>query len=216
MKTFLEWLEYLEENALTKGQIEIPSGNIEPHTFVRFGKFSPNGSSKIRLNWSRDELGGATTERGLSVFGILKNAKNTGKIWLAMPDDRRARYQIPGDYISDMIRRFHKDSVDKGDIFLVYGDLIPESCDDEHCEDQKDEIKELKYMLRDAQEEGDREEIDRLGKYVEKLKAQIGWTYAVGSDGEPIVANARIIRRLNPDELLVDSWGRRTLRDISQ
>lgn len=39
-------------------------------------------------------------------------------------------------------------------------------------------------------------------------------TYEVGSDGEPVIENAKIIKRLKPNEVYINSWGEKTLEDI--
>lgn len=187
---------------------------MNPKLFLRFGKFSEGGKSRMGLGeeWTA-ELGSTGYEAGLSVIGLAPE-KLDGKYLTRDPDAERALYGIPYDYIGNMVTNLHADAARRGEVYLVTGDLIPiRDRAGRHRDDQREQIKDEEDDLEEAIEDGDTVRAANLRRRVEQLKSALGWTYEVGADGEPVILNARKVKKIS----LSDVWYRHpvmTLQDL--
>jgi len=109
-------------------------------------------------------------ERGVSCYFAFPAPDGSG--WaMEGPDTSRATYHVRGDYLWNMVTRGLAHTVCRGEVFLLEAELL---------------IEEERVHERDPWGEG----------YVD---LGFDWpTYATGSDGEPLVKNARTVSRLDP------------------
>lgn len=156
-------------------------GTTPYNLFIRFGKFKSGQSSKIMLDteFRQEVLHGKQYESGLSVL-FAESHLNGFRI--IPPSKSRAQYGLPYDYVGDMISRLWIDSIARGDIYLLKGDLI--------------EIPETVW--------------DDLAESWEHTGNK---TYDVGSDGEPVIENPSIIKKLEPSEVYLPGTDK-TIDDI--
>lgn len=163
----------------------INEGFNNSHLFIRFGRFARGGGrSRVGLDdeFKNDVLGGKQYESGLSVYFVKPHKDG---FMLQGPNRRRAAYGIGHDYFGHMFKNIFMDSINRGDIFLVQGNLIevPANVEDE--------------MTGEIISTGNK-------------------TFEVGSDGEPVIENVRIVKRLKPSEVYIDPYGEKTIEDIYQ
>lgn len=156
---------------------------LRPHRFVRFGQFS-GGPSRIGLGaeFVVTSSGGLYDPHLAEAGGSYGAAYEAGlSVYFAHPwganwimegpDRSRANYQLGYGYLQHMIRRVFVEAICAGDVFLLSGDLIVL---EEHVYEETPWGAEPQgYTLP---------------------------VYAVGSDGEPLIGNPRILTRL-------DVWG---------
>lgn len=98
---------------------------LHPHydTFIRFGKFTEGGTSKVFLDEEFvGEMGAKRGESGLSVYFAQRHKDG----WYVVPPNRdRASYGLSSGYMYTMVNSRFADAICRGHIFLVGGDLVP-------------------------------------------------------------------------------------------
>jgi hypothetical protein len=152
--------------------------------FVRFGRFG--GASKIGLDpeFVATRGGGLydphLAEAGGSYGSAYERGISVYFAWpwgpdwiMESPDPHRAIYQLPYDYLGRALRGGFAEHLCAGDVFLIEGDLIIE--EEEVYESTPWGVEHLGFTLP---------------------------VFVTGSDGEPLIQNARILTKLDP-------WGNR-------
>jgi len=162
--------------------------------FIRFGKFGT--TSRMGLDQEfKDELGGATSENGVSVYFARPRA-NGGGYSLMYPEEERARYGLGHNYMSHMIMNV----LDVYDIFLVSGQLLRTGATGEESWEYWEELeKDAAYQVELAIEDGDKDAEKSWREEQNRYNYLKSYTYDVGSDGEPVIRDVEIIKRLSPD-----------------
>ena len=174
--------------------------------FIRFGKFKK--SSRMGLDAEfLDDIGSTGFESGVSVYFAFND---NDKYYLYEPEQKRAKYGLGRDYWGHMFTRV----LNLDNIFLVEGDLIETiSQDEEEYFDKKENFLDLKYKLEYTIEDYNEglltkqkffEEKEKIEKEMERIKYLMKYTYETGSDGEPLLKNVRIIKKLNPEDVLIN------------
>ena len=130
----------------------IKEGLERNNIYIRFGKIPKLEQSSIGLDDEmRAEMGNATHESGVSVYKASMRPNGKGYNLLDT-NSEKAKYDIGGNYISDMFEEIFKDAIAYGDIFLVTGTKLKQT----------------------------------------------------GSDGEPLLRNVSVIKRLKLSDIFLD------------
>ena len=200
-------MKYLFENwrkFLLKEHIQEKFEDPHNRSFIRFGKFGKSSRMGLDSDFLAD-IGSTGVEAGVSVYFTYQMK---GKYVLVDPKEERARYGLGENYWGHMLTK----ALDVDNIFLVEGDLIRTNLTDEGAYRRHvDRLDDLEYELEELEEEDlppeeYEKEAAQLNKEIEETKYSMKWTYDVGADGEPLLRGVRIIKQLQPEEIIFSEF----------